>query len=632
MGECSHRRYTGAIYIITRHAMFESLLPPSESLKATSRYVEFKKKTLARAKKRVAENALRRIPGSKPETLEVHVSNKFANEGGERTYDEWHVPILGGLSDTSPHFEESLKQAIVETVEAEDESENNTANDAAAQDKGNENIESSLDTLDATEKVHLLIAATNEQYDEYLLRNGLEVAPGGILDSEFSIPKQHMRALSTLLHFNIMREKWDLAYQITCTLVRSQYVDTRTIWPLAVEVLMRRRELSKELSVSFVKEERFLEWLILMFPPLKTNLDTSRPPVYRPSTRFLLSKITLTSLWMLLVEENYTKLRERLEELALGYSHEPVIPFLVILNNLAECICLANRFTTFDDDPLFEKPPSLGDWTHDTMLMCAKDQLRLRAVNLRDVAFKAMQECNKLSFVVPDTVKREFGRVDDVFSEETPLEFELGAAMSSGATLSQVANLDSSIEPALFSKSAVRKANVASRKRPWFYAWIEPNGLCTFCGHNLSGRNGSYLREHMYGHEVYKDTVFSDLNVNLGGTSTKTTDDGHEKQDIEVFSVQAKASSFSSTAEYLTSSTLSSPHPVEPPSKDRLVAPQSSPSISRFDGDGYSSTRKSTRRLQSFSQMVESDLSEDDDLGFNTQRIFGSPRPSTAPL
>lgn len=612
--------------------MFESLLPPSESLKATSRHLEFKKKTLAQAKRRVAQNALRRIPGSSPEILEVHVSSKFANKGsGERSYDVWHVPIVGGLDDASAHFEESVKLAIVETLQAEDAAEHNAA-DAAAQDQNKENNDSELEILDISEKIQLLIAATNEQHDEYLLRNGLEVAPGGILDSEFSISKQHMRALSTLLHFNILREKWDLAYQILCTLVRSQYVDTRAIWPLAVEVLMRRRELSNNLSVSFVKEGRFLDWLILMFPALKTSQDSSRPLVYRPSTRFLLSKTTITSLWLLLVEENYTKLRERLEELALAYSHEPMIPFLVILTNLAECICLANRHATFDDDPLFEKPPSLGDWTHDIMLMCAKDQLRLRAVHLRNAAFKAMKECKNLSFLVPDTVARDFERVDCVFLGEGPLDFEFEALPSERTGVGHVENCATISKPALFSKSAVRKAKAASQKRPWFYAWIEPNETCTFCGNDLSRRNKSYLRDHMYGHEVYRDTVFSNVSVNVGGYFTDSADGNHESIHVDISSALGKGESVSSTAEDLTNSPkLSSPHPVET-SSEELQAPESSPSSSRFEIDVHASARKRTRRLQSFSQMVDSELSDDDDLGFNTQRIFGSPRPSTAPI
>ena len=43
--------------------------------------------------------------------------------------------------------------------------------------------------------------------------------------------RQHINNLTTLLHLQIMKQNWSIAYKIFALLIRFPQVDIRTIWP-----------------------------------------------------------------------------------------------------------------------------------------------------------------------------------------------------------------------------------------------------------------------------------------------------------------------------------------------------------------------------------------------------------------
>ena len=51
--------------------------------------------------------------------------------------------------------------------------------------------------------------------------------------------RQHINNLTTLLHLQIMKQNWSIAYKIFALLIRFPQVDIRTIWPLVIEILMQ---------------------------------------------------------------------------------------------------------------------------------------------------------------------------------------------------------------------------------------------------------------------------------------------------------------------------------------------------------------------------------------------------------
>ena len=201
----------------------------------------------------------------------------------------------------------------------------------------------------------------------FILSNGLEILPS---NTKPSFQRQHIQNLTTLLHINILRKNWNLAYNIFCLLVRFPLVDIRSIWSLGVEILKHQQTPSN----SLIKDDKFFEWLssfyVINHLNSATRLGRSRltgAPIWRTGSRTLSSLYVVTSLWNMLFKQDYAALRNRLEELLLEppYDSDGIIYFLLALCKLGEAAELANQANENSDNG--------GTYTKLTSLMKSVD-------------------------------------------------------------------------------------------------------------------------------------------------------------------------------------------------------------------------------------------------------------------
>lgn len=178
-----------------------------------------------------------------------------------------------------------------------------------------------------------------------VLSSGLELIPD---DKKLSFAKKHIKALTSILHINLLRKNWNLAYKSFCLLIKFPIVDLRSIWPLGIEIL---RNISPVSSVGLVKDEKFYEWLSSYYVVNHINSagrnGPSRligAPIWRTGSRTLPPLYIVASLWDLLAKHEYSKLQGKLEELMLQppYDSDGLMYFLLALCKLGTGIQLAN--------------------------------------------------------------------------------------------------------------------------------------------------------------------------------------------------------------------------------------------------------------------------------------------------
>lgn len=240
------------------------------------------------------------------------------------------------------------------------------------------------------------------------LRQGYETA-GELGDlSDYTAKKLHGKSLKILLHLSILRQNWDTAYRIFSLLIHFK-VDLRSMWPLGAEILARRNEelkkTGKHLKFEHSKEKQFLDWMALSF-----NVTTHaffllvpfRGPVFRSGSRTHAPMYVLVSMWQLLVEQRYSKLRDLLEELLLQppYSSDGAFHFLMAMCCLAENIHLVSLFLDFDKN-VFNYDNDIGDLADDMMLIGSKETLRARILSNINKAHASLKSCEEHGFAYP---------------------------------------------------------------------------------------------------------------------------------------------------------------------------------------------------------------------------------------
>lgn len=185
---------------------------------------------------------------------------------------------------------------------------------------------------------------TNSWYKaSFIIRSrGLEVLPTykHYNNSHRGLLKQHVHNLNILLHLNIMKRNWPMAYKIFCLLIRIPKVDIRSIWPLGVQILMEYNKANKD--------DAFFQWLLSFFSSNKyiytrdstRKIHTKSAPAWKSGSKSHAPLFVITSLWNLMSKKDYGKVLESLDELLLEppYSNEGVFYFL-------RAICLICRNT-----------------------------------------------------------------------------------------------------------------------------------------------------------------------------------------------------------------------------------------------------------------------------------------------
>lgn len=166
---------------------------------------------------------------------------------------------------------------------------------------------------------------------------------------------QHVNNLTTLLHINIMKKNWNLAYSIFCVIIRIPHVDIRSLWPLGIEIIIGKQGESLDGSKSTIfKDEKFFDWLLsfyaytgIPYRPTSAQQRKSNSAInWRSGSKTYSPLFAITSLWNLMCNKNYFKLNERLEEFLLQppYTSDGIFYFFKILYLLGQNSRLATKF------------------------------------------------------------------------------------------------------------------------------------------------------------------------------------------------------------------------------------------------------------------------------------------------
>lgn len=380
--------------------------------------------------------------------------------------------------------------------------------------------------------------------DRFLLQKwGFEVLGSTEDKLKNSLAKQHIHSLRTLLHVSMLRQKWVLAYRAFCLLIRFDRVDIRAIWPLGVEILARRKE---ELGASgprmeLLKEQQFLEWLALFYPVMpRRYVSAASGPVFRSGSRSHAPVYVITALWELLVEQNYSKLRDTLDELILQppYASDGVFYFILALCNTAENIHLASRYVNFETNKGFvTETDDIGDLANDMMLMGSKDSLRARILSNISKARSLLEECDKYRFEYPkELIDTEIENTERCLDGLSPLEIALEAPvplLKTGYTYTNgemALNTGPHVIPQRYISRFIYKAPKKAAKS-WVWSWFEKasgnseGAVCNVCGATVQRPQSSTksLIQHLKSHDVTGSSrPWSDGELIVARTSPQT--------------------------------------------------------------------------------------------------------------
>lgn len=274
----------------------------SKLTKLLARYKALRKQEELKLKKRPKRQHLKQI------SKELNTKHR-----PEETYEIWHE-----FKHLNVGIESKLNVS-------EGPGENNTDEDDLIGEKLH-NFTNLFDTSNHWTKTNFLITT-----------NGLEVLPYENYNSVNSISRHHVKNLQTLLHLNVLRRNWQLAYKIFCLLVRTPAVDLRSIWPIGIEIL-------RHCNQSGLKEEKFYTWLSSFYatrnskPSVYSKLRKTSAPIWRSGSKLNTPLYVVSLLWSVLVKGKYSDLKDRLEELLLEppYNLDGVFYFLLLLCYLIE--------------------------------------------------------------------------------------------------------------------------------------------------------------------------------------------------------------------------------------------------------------------------------------------------------
>ena len=301
-----------------------------------------------------------------------------------------------------------------------DRDSNNHNDEQLENDDDDDDIDDDLDEHDEAYEEYDIVAShkldqfTNavdgrggEARKNFLIESqGLEIIPSpSEIKSEVT---KHITNLNTLLHLNILRRNWKMAYKIFCILVRFPQVDVRQIWPLGVEVLIQLSKVEEsqhkqhKVGTTFDKKARkFFEYMNNFYSVAKQGSasynNTDRPdlaPVYRGGTIKVTPLYLICSLWHLFVRREYEHVQREIQDLILvpPYSSEGALYYILALCRVCQCEEIVTHFAMQSD---FAKFIEL-ETTYRTYSDC-KQLLELK----NEMIMKDLENCQKYNFLVP---------------------------------------------------------------------------------------------------------------------------------------------------------------------------------------------------------------------------------------
>ncbi|CUS21705.1 LAQU0S03e08790g1_1 [Lachancea quebecensis] len=189
------------------------------------------------------------------------------------------------------------------------------------------------------------------------MRDGYEI----VAETPESHHLAHITQLNELLHVNIMKGRWDIAYRCFSILIRLPGVDIRSMWGPGARILRELSSTDKGLGTS----EEFLGWLSGIYSS-RSNFNQAMnflmDPVFRCGSKTHTAKFVVAWLWELLFascpdgtehfsEEDPSnrkllRLIERLSEMVLipPYMEDPEIWFIFAVCHLVSADQLSQRF------------------------------------------------------------------------------------------------------------------------------------------------------------------------------------------------------------------------------------------------------------------------------------------------
>lgn len=310
---------------------------------------------------------LKRIKNFAPEdTYEIWAQEPHLNKNFRRFKDG--KKSNGEISDNN--------QKAKDQLEVEEEASESSDEDEAQDSTGNDKI-------------------TRARAQYIIQKKGLEILPHidsdhGLDHTSTSFPlynnvsytKKHTMVVSKLLHLNILRKNWQIAYRCFSLLIRLHSVDIRAIWPLGIEILSRLAEeeflrtqpegsaneyklrttllYSSESSASselaLFKDEQFISWLQTFYPinwGLNPNTNYVQLP-YRVGSRDTPPVYTVNLMWTLIMKQSFKKVNEKLSELLLQapYIDDGVYYFLQGFSYQLEAAQLSKQLPHVDNQQI----------------------------------------------------------------------------------------------------------------------------------------------------------------------------------------------------------------------------------------------------------------------------------------
>ncbi|CAK9437020.1 uncharacterized protein LODBEIA_P14870 [Lodderomyces beijingensis] len=229
----------------------------------------------------------------------------------------------------------------------------------------------------------------------YIESSGLEIMPthANLPSTEIS---RHVSNMNTLLHLNILRKNWKLAYKIFCILIRFPEVDIRLIWPLGIEILIN---LSHGDGIYGMKVTKFYDYLNSFFVVrqhvINRSVRPSAAPVWRTGSRTMVALYLISSLWHLFIQKDYETALAKIEELVIvpPYIHEGVLYYIAALCHLCQCCQIVDSFQLQGDFVKFSESGAMYRSFHECK------QLLEQAL---EYIKKNLASCKKYKFEVDD--------------------------------------------------------------------------------------------------------------------------------------------------------------------------------------------------------------------------------------
>lgn len=339
-----------------KHKRLEHLLSKAVDLTAYKR-IQSSTELTNNQKRRLEDEPKRRTVLKK---IHLELSKRH---NPESTYEEWTQKTPDTLQ--AAVSSKSLEEIVVRGLD----------DDHTTHESSDDELETQLETITGTfdqsstwAKANFLIRTRGlevfPQHELTLSDHGSEGAEQQKKGPKPGLKRTHTAHVTLLLHLNMLRQNWTLAYKLFCVLIRIPDIDIRTIWPLGIEILFhKQREVSNSASETsqqtVYKDERFYDWLSSFYSTrwhhkavTSTPARRSAAPVWRTGSRTHAPLYVISSLWLLLVRRQFSRLNDRLSELLLEppYSTDGVFYFLLASSKLLQALDLKKQLGDLEAD------------------------------------------------------------------------------------------------------------------------------------------------------------------------------------------------------------------------------------------------------------------------------------------